>query len=139
MATNEGHSGNQLKATVATKPEGISCRDAALSTVFLLAFGIVFFATGLTMINRDVCTGLCETLGLTLLYAGGPISALFGIFTDSVIVAWPLDVILWVVFGFGVARYASNRRIQPWGPLVALLAFFLAYGLVLSQLVELAV
>jgi len=124
---------------VASKPEGISCRDAALSTVFLLAFGIVFFAAGLTMINRDLCTGLCETLGLTLLYAGGPISALFGIFTDSVIVAWPLDVILWVVLGFGVVRYASNRRIQPWGPLVALLAFFLVYGLVLSQLVELAV
>ena len=124
---------------MASKSEGISCRDAALSTVFLLAFGIVFFAAGLTMINRDVCVGLCETLGLTLLYAGGPVSAVFGIFTDSVIVAWPLDVILWVVLGFGVARFASNRRTQPWGPLVALLAFFLIYGLVLSQLVELTV
>lgn len=124
---------------MAGKSEGISCRDAALSTVFLLAFGIVFFATGLTLINGDVCAGLCETLGLTLLYAGGPVSALFGIFTDSVVVAWPLDVILWVVLGFGVARYTSNRRMQPWGPLVALLAFFLIYGLVLSQLVELTV
>jgi hypothetical protein len=124
---------------VATKSEGISCRDAALSTVFLLAFGIVFFAAGLTMINRDVCVGLCETLGLTLLYAGGPVSAVIGIFSDSVVVAWPLDVILWVVLGFGVARFASNRRTQPWGPLVALLAFFLIYGLVLSQLVELTV
>jgi hypothetical protein len=124
---------------MATKSEGISCRDAALSTLFLLAFGIVFFAAGLTMINRDVCVGVCETLGLTLLYAGGPISAVFGIFTDSVIVAWPLDVILWVVLGFGVARFASNRRTQPWGPLVALLGLFLIYGLVLSQLVELTV
>jgi len=124
---------------VASKSEGISCRDAALSTAFLLPFGIVFFATGLTLINRDACAGVCETLGLTLLYAGGPVSALFGIFTDSVVVAWPLDVILWVVLGFGVARYASNRRMQPWGPLVALLAFFLIYGLVLSQLVELTV
>jgi hypothetical protein len=124
---------------VATKSEGISCRDAALSTVFLLAFGIVFFAAGLTMINRDVCVGLCETLGLSLLYAGGPVSAVFGIFTDSVVVAWPLDVILWVVLGFGVARFASNRRTQPWGPLVVLLAIFLIYGLVLSQLVELTV
>jgi hypothetical protein len=124
---------------VASKSEGIGCRDAALSTIFLLAFGIVFFAIGLTMINRAVCEGLCETLGLTLLYAGGPISALMGIFTDSVIVAWPLDVILWVVLGFGVARFAVNRHIQPWGPLVILLLFFLAYGLVLSQLVELTV
>ena len=122
---------------MATKSEGISCRDAALSTAFLLAFGIVFFAVGLTMINREVCVGLCETLGLTLLYAGGPVSALFGIFSDSVIVAWPLDVIIWVVLGFAVARYASNRRIQPWGPLLALVVFFLIYGLVLSRLVEL--
>lgn len=122
---------------MASKSEGISCRDAALSTAFLLVFGIVFFAIGLTMINREVCVGLCETFGLTLLYAGGPVSALFGIFTDSVIVAWPLDVIVWVVLGFGVARYASNRRTQPWGPLLALVAFFLIYGLVLSQFVEL--
>jgi hypothetical protein len=124
---------------VAGRSEGIGCRDAALSTIFLLAFGIVFFATGLTMINREVCEGTCETLGLTLLYAGGPVSALIGIFTDSVIVAWPLDVIVWVVLGFGVARLATIRRIQPWGPLVALLVVFLIYGLVLSQLVELTV
>ncbi len=110
-----------------------------MSTIFLLAFGIVFFAIGLTLINGDVCEGTCETLGLTLLYAGGPVSALIGIFSDSVIVAWPLDVILWVVLGFGVARLATNRGIQPWGPLVALLVFFLAYGLVLSQFVELNV
>jgi hypothetical protein len=123
---------------VTAKNEGIGCRDAALATIFLLGFGIVFFAIGLTSINREVCTGLCETLGLTLLYAGGPVSALIGIFTDSVIVAWPLDIMLWVVLGFGVARFAQNRGIRPWGTLLILLAFFLAYGLVLSQLVELA-
>jgi hypothetical protein len=123
---------------VTAKNDGIGCRDAALATIFLLGFGIVFFAIGLTTVNRDVCTGVCETLGLTLLYAGGPVSALIGIFTDSVIVAWPLDLILWVVLGFGVARFAQNRGIKPWGPLLVLLAFFLAYGLVLSQLVELA-
>ena len=119
--------------------EGIGCRDAALSTVFLLGFGIVFFAIGLTLINRDLCTGLCETAGLTLLYAGGPISALIGIASESVIVAWPLDVTLWVILGFGVARFTGNREIRPWGPLVALVVFFLLYGLVLSQIVELAV
>lgn len=119
--------------------EGIGCRDAALSTVFLLGFGIVFFAIGLTLINRDLCTGLCETAGLTLLYAGGPISALIGIASESVIVAWPLDVTLWVILGFGVARITGNREIRPWGPLVALVVFFLLYGLVLSQIVELAV
>lgn len=124
---------------MASRPEGIGCRDAALSTVFLLGFGIVFFAVGLTLINRDPCPGACETVGLTLLYAGGPISALIGIFSDSVIVAFPLDITLWVVLGFGVARFASNRDVGPWGPAVVLVLFFLVYGLVLSQVVELVV
>ena len=121
------------------KPDGFGCRDSALSTVFLLGFGIVFFAVGLTLINRDLCTGSCETIGLTLLYAGGPISALIGIATESVIVAWPLDVTLWVVLGFTVARITGNRGIRPGGPLLSLVALFLLVGLVLSQMVDLAV
>ena len=68
------------------------CRDAAIVTAFLLGFGAVMFAVGLTMINGDSCTGWCETLGLTALYAGGPVSAIFGVFTDSIVAAWPLDI-----------------------------------------------
>jgi len=119
--------------------QGIGCRDAALSTVLLLGFGIVFFAVGLTLINRDQCTGVCEIIGLTLLYAGGPMSALIGIASESVIVAWPLDLTLWVVLGFAVARLATSRATRPWGLLVALVGLSLAYGLVLSRIVELAV
>ena len=115
------------------------CRDAALATAFLLGFAIALFAIGLALINQDDCSGACETIGLASLYAGGPISALFGVLTDSVVVAWPLDVTLWVVLGFTVARIAA-RRGKPVMP-VALLALvvFLVYGLVLSQFVELTV
>jgi len=132
-------SGLTIAGQVTSKSEGFGCRDSALSTVFLLGFGIVFFAVGLTLINRDLCTGSCETIGLTLMYAGGPISAVIGIVTESVIVAWPLDVTLWVVLGFTVARFTGNRGTRPWGPLLALVALFLLYGLVLSRIVELAV
>lgn len=124
---------------MASKQDGIGCRDAALSTGFLLGFGIAFFAIGLTMINREVCTGLCETLGLSLLYAGGPISAVIGVLSDHVIVAWPLDVILWVVLGFWVARFSGNRGVRPLGPALAIVVIFALVGLVLSQLVELTV
>ncbi len=55
---------------MSSQTEGIGCRDAALSTLFLLGFGIVQFAIGLTLINRDTCVDLCETVGLTLLYSG---------------------------------------------------------------------
>jgi len=134
-----GLRGLTIAAFVASKQDGIGCRDAALSTAFLLGFGIALFAIGLTMINREVCTGLCETLGLTLLYAGGPVSAVIGVLSDHVIVAWPLDVTLWVVLGFGVARFSGNRSMRPLGPALAVIVFFLLFGLVLSQFVELAV
>jgi hypothetical protein len=97
------------------------------------------FATGLAMINQETCAELCETAGLTLLYAGGPISAVIGILTDHVMAAWPLDITLWVVLGFGVARYAERRGRRPWGPALAIVALFLVFGLVLSQFVELTV
>ena len=38
-----------------------------------------------------------------------------------------------------VARITGNRGTRPWGPLLTLVALFLLYGLVLSQIVELAV
>ncbi|MDP9143395.1 MAG: hypothetical protein M3N43_01640, partial [Actinomycetota bacterium] len=82
---------------------------------------------------------VCEIAGLGLLYAGGPTSALIGVFTDTVVVAWPLDVTLWVLFGFGVARWAGNRRRHLLGSALIVLLFFVIYGLVLSQFVELTV
>ena len=97
------------------------------------------FAIGLTLINRDSCSGLCEVAGLSLLYAGGPVSAVIGLFTDTVVIAWPLDVTLWVLLGFAVARWAGNRDRRPLGPALVVLLCFMAYGLVLSQFVELTV
>jgi hypothetical protein len=119
--------------------EAPGCRDTAIATAFLLGFGIVMFAIGLTLINRDACSGACEVAGLSLLYAGGPISALIGFFTDTVVIAWPLDVTLWVLLGFAVARWSGNRDRGPLGPALVVLLCFMAYGLVLSQFVELTV
>lgn len=122
-----------------TANEAPGCRDTAIATGFLLGFGIVMFAIGLTLINRDNCAGACEIAGLSLLYAGGPVSALIGFFTDTVVIAWPLDVTLWVLLSFGVARWAGNRDRRPLGPALFVLLVFVAYGLVLSQFVELTV
>jgi len=124
---------------VARTSQAPGCRDAALATALLLGFAIALFAIGLALISQDSCTGICETAGLTALYAGGPLSALFGVFTDSVVVAWPLDVTLWVVAGFWVARYAEGRGRSPSAVALVIVLISLAYGLVLSQLVELTV
>ncbi|MEX0863298.1 MAG: hypothetical protein WD269_00310 [Acidimicrobiia bacterium] len=115
------------------------CRDTVIATVLLLGLGLAFMIVGLTLSRRSGCGGACETLGLTLLYAGAPISAAFGIFFDGLVLAWPLDITLWVTAGFLIARWVARRDRGVLGPVVMLVVLALIYGLVLSQLVEIAV
>lgn len=117
--------------------EQAGCRDAALATFVLLGIGIAFFASGLVLVNQESCTAFCEFAGLALLYAGGPISALIGVFSDSVIVAWPLEIMLWVVLGFTAARWGASPARSTWAFVVSILTIAIIYGLILSQFVEL--
>lgn len=112
------------------------CRDSAIATSLLLGLAIVFMVVGLTLSGRPECVGTCETTALTLLYAGGPISAALGVAFGWVLVAWPLEVTLWVVIGFATARWADRRGRGVMGVALVVLLVALAYGLVLSQLVE---
>jgi hypothetical protein len=118
---------------------GTGCREVALATLFLLAFAVVFMVVGLNLGDQDACTGLCETTALTLLYAGGPISAVLGVIFGGIWVAWPLEITLWVVIGFVAARIAARRSAGVLGVALAILVFALIYGLVLSQFVEIAI
>lgn len=118
---------------------GPGCRDTAVATSFLLGLAVVFLAIGLTLIGQDGCQGACETWGLTLLYAGGPVSAMFGVLFGELPLAWPLDVTLWVAAGFLVARWAGSRGRSVLGTTLVVVLIALAYGLVLSQMVEIAV
>lgn len=113
------------------------CRDIAIITGMLLVAAAALVAIGLGTINRDSCTGLCETAGLTALYAGGPVSGILGVAWGGVHLAWPLDVTFWVVLGFGAARWSSPRGKSPWAVGVVLIIAALVMGLVLSQFVEL--
>lgn len=110
----------------------------ALATVFLLGFAIVFMVVGLTLTNQADCRGLCETAGLTMLYAGGPLSGLLGVIFGGVWVAWPLEITLWVVAGFATARFAERRSSGVIATSLVLVGIALAFGLVLSQFVEIA-
>ena len=120
-----------------SEPQG--CRNAAIATSFLLGFAVVLMVSGLSLVTRDSCEGLCETVGLTLLYAGGPVSALLGVVFGDLFLAWPLDVTLWVVAGFTSARWAERRSRGVLGVALLLLVLALVYGLGLSQFVEIAV
>lgn len=105
----------------------------------LIGFAAVFLTVGVTLASQETCEGLCETAALTMLYAGGPISAAFGVLFGEVFFAWPLDITFWVATGFLIARWAARRarRPMPIGLLIVIIA--LVYGLVLSQFVEIAV
>lgn len=97
-------------------------------------------AVGLALINDGGCEGICETFSLTLLYAGLPFSAVFSVlFGDSLVLAWPLDITLWVVVGFVLARFSDNRGRSVLGVVLLTIVIALVYGLVLSSLVELAI
>jgi hypothetical protein len=124
---------------MAATNESLGCRDTAISTLFLLGLAAVFMVVGWTLTQQGECTGLCETAGLTLLYAGGPLSAALGVFFGGVWLAWPLDITIWVAIGFAVARFAERRSRGVLGVALVVVIVALAYGLVLSQFVEIAV
>lgn len=124
---------------MARKSESPGCRNAAVSTVVLVVTAVVFMILGLTLVNDGNCSGACETLGFTLLYAGLPISAVFGVLFGDLVVAWPLDITLWVVLGFVIARLSDRKNRNVLGPTIVAILIGLVYGLVLSQFVELAI
>lgn len=115
------------------------CRSAAIGVGLLVALGLAFMAIGLTLVNDPTCEGGCETLALTLLYAGLPVSAVFGVFFGDVVVAWPLDITFWVVIGFLLARWSDNRGRNVLGAILVAVVLAAGYGLVLSSFVEIAI
>jgi hypothetical protein len=121
------------------KSESSGCRNAAIATAVLVATAVVFMVLGLTLVNDDSCSGVCETVGFTFLYAGLPVSAVFGVLFGDLVVAWPLDITLWVVLGFVMARLSDRKNRNVLGPTVLAISLALVYGLVLSQFVELAI
>lgn len=124
---------------MAQKSGAPGCRSVAIATLSLISVAVIFMILGLTLVNDTTCSGTCETIGLTFLYAGLPVSALFGVLFGDLVVAWPLDITLWVVIGFGIARFVERRGRSVVGGLLAIVVIALVYGLVLSQFVEIAI
>jgi FtsH-binding integral membrane protein len=125
---------------VASQSESPGCRSAAIANALLIGTATVFMVIGLSLVNDSGCTsGSCETLALTLLYGGLPISALFGVALGDLVLAWPLDITFWVVIGVGLARFTANRDRNVLGATLVAILLALAYGLVLSLFVEIAI
>lgn len=121
------------------KSNAPGCRSAAIATAGLVVVAVLFMILGLTLVHEPSCSGACQTAGSTLLYAGLPISAVFGVLFGDLVLSWPLDITLWVVIGFGLARFSDNRGRNVAGPALLAVLLALVYGLVLSQFVEIAI
>lgn len=121
------------------KSSQAGCRDTAIAAAILVVVALVFMAVGLSLINREACTEGCETVAFTLLYAGLPVSAVFGVVFGDLVVAWPLDITIWVVIGVVVARFSQGSSRRVLGGVLVTILLALAYGLVLSSLVEIAI
>jgi hypothetical protein len=55
-----------------------------------------------------------------------------------VVLAWPLEIMLWVVLGFWAAKKGAARDRSTWAYVVSILLIALVYGVALSRFVELA-
>ncbi len=117
------------------REEGIGCRTALVAVAFLVVNAAVLFGVGLWLVLSDTCVGGCETVGFTLLYAGGPVSALFGVLTGALVAAWPVDLIFWITLGFVFARIAGDRLRQVVMYAAVADTAALVYGLAMSFLV----
>ena len=125
---------------MAKKPEPPGCRSAAIASGILVAVCLAFIGIGIPLVTSPDCLDVCRVASETILFAGTPISAIFNmVFGGDLVVAWPLEITLWVVVGFLLARYADNRGRSVLGPVMVVLVVTLTYGLVLSTQVEMAI
>lgn len=116
--------------------EGVGCRPALISVVSTVLAAGVLFASGLGLVVDDACVGACSRLGLWLYAAGAPVSGLFAALAGGLPVAWPVDLILWVVAGVAAAGWVERRGRPIWQAPAGLIGVTLVYGLAVSLLLE---
>lgn len=100
----------------------VGCSTALIVLVSLVGFSAV--ATGF---------GIAQT-NLWLYFAGLPVSGLISLFGSDLILAWPLDGLLWMSAAWTISTRSKSDSVVRWT--AAVIAVALAYGLVLSFVVE---
>lgn len=115
---------------------GDGCRDLTrLAAVFLL-FSAVGLAAGIALISNQSCVGLCESAGLALYGAGGPVSGLFAALAGGLVLAWPVDITLWIVLAFGAIKLSGARDVPPRRVAVWILSAAILWGVFVASLLE---
>ena len=107
---------------------GVGCRPAAMGTLTFIGFAVIMLAVALII-------GLDERLAYPFLFAGGPVTGLVTSIGGDLAFAWPLDLTMWTVLGFFVARYADQPqryRFAIGAVMMAALVFGTATGLLVE-------
>lgn len=107
--------------------DGVGCRSAVLAGGGLLSGALVVGGIGLALVREG---------GLWLFYAAAPMSAVFGVIGGGLPVAWPLDAGLWLVVGLGAASWSGRIGRPLWTVVAGVAVVALAYGWMMSRLVE---
>lgn len=111
-------------STTNSQDEGVGCGLVAA------AFGSFFVFAGATFL-----AGLLTT-NFSLVFAALPASALLTALGGEFVLAWPIDVVSWMVLAFGATKLIERRRLSFATVVAAVLAAALVYGLVLGLAVE---
>ena len=119
---------------------GIGCAPVTWASLALVAIGAVLWVAGILVEGPDRCSGLCEWVAFTLIFAGTPVSALITVLGGSdLVLAWPLDVLAWIMIGIVHTRRSGEA--PPFSPrwnstTAGIVVLALAYGGVLALLIE---
>ena len=125
---------------VTSSQEGIGCRGVALTTLAFVALASAMWTIGWMVGAPDTCTAVCEWSSFTLLFAAGPVSALFTVLGGSdLVLGWPLDVLVWLLLASLHQKLSSEAT--PWSRTWArwyggFVAIALLYGGMMALLVS---
>jgi hypothetical protein len=116
---------------------GVGCRALLTAVGALLSFAVAAVVIGLTLVLGDAPSHTAETVGLALYAAGAPVSGVFAAIAGDLPLTLYLDVLVWVLAGAAVTKLAERGRRLP-KLLLAVIGAALAFGFVISTLIELA-
>ncbi len=119
------------------EPDAPGCRLAAAGAGVLLGLAALGFWIGFFVLDPP---------NYALVFAALPVSALFTVLgallasaSSDFLLAWPVDLALWLAAAFVVSRWATSKQLRPRAyasVFLLVVVIALVYGVALSWLVE---
>lgn len=126
-----------MTAEPAFEPDAPGCRLAAAAAGVLLGLAALGFWIGFFVLDPP---------NYVLVFAALPVSALFTVLgallasaSSDFLLAWPVDLALWLAAAFVVSRWATSKQLRPRAyasRFLLVVVIALVYGVALSLLVE---